>query len=57
VADFERSWQERTVAPELGWAGPKVTWRRRLAQQRRSLVAHPAEQVRAWVRGRTQPPG
>lgn len=53
VEDFERSWQERTVAPEAGREGTQVTWRRRLQQQQRSLVEHPARQVRAWVKSRT----
>jgi hypothetical protein len=49
VDDFERSWLERTVVPELGHEGAKKTLRRRLQQQRRSLVEHPTEQVRSWV--------
>lgn len=53
IEDFERSWNERTVAPELGREGQGKTLRRKLQQQRRSLVEQPAEQVRAWVRGRT----
>jgi hypothetical protein len=52
VEDFERSWLERTVAPEVGHEGAKKTFRRRLQQQRRSLVEHPTEQVRSWVRRR-----
>lgn len=53
VADFECSWMERTVTPELGREGPRKSLRRRLAQQRRSLIEQPALQLRAWVRGRT----
>lgn len=52
VEDFERSWIERTVVPQIGRDGAKKTWRRRLQQQRRSLVGHPNEQVRSWVRTR-----
>jgi len=52
VDDFERSWIERTVVPEIGTEGPKKTFRRRLQQQRRSLVEHPTEQVRSWMRNR-----
>jgi predicted metal-dependent phosphoesterase TrpH len=52
AADFERSWLERTVYPELGQEGPKKTLRRRLQQQQRSLIQQPSEQVRSWVRGR-----
>jgi len=51
VEDFERSWIERTVVPELGHEGAKKTLRRRPQQQRRSLVEHPTEQVRSWMRG------
>ena len=50
--DFERSWIERSVVPEMGTEGAKKTLRRRLQQQRRSLVEHPAEQVRSWMRQR-----
>jgi len=56
VEDFERSWTERTVAPEVGAEGAKKTIRRRLQQQRRSLVEHPTEQVRRWVRSRGPAP-
>jgi hypothetical protein len=52
VEDFERSWLEHTVVPEAGLEGPRPTLRRRLQQQRRSLVEHPTEQVRSWVRSR-----
>ncbi len=52
VADFERSWIEHTVVPEIGTEGAKKTLRRRLQQQRRSLVEHPTEQVRSWMRNR-----
>jgi hypothetical protein len=52
VEDFERSWLERTVYPELGREGPKKTLRRRLQQQRRSLIEKPSQEVRSWVRGR-----
>ena len=55
VEDFERSWLERTVVPEVGPEGAKKTLRRRLQQQRRSLVEHPTEQVRSWVRRRRAP--
>lgn len=52
VGDFEQSWIERTVKPELGREGPKKTLRRHLQQQRRSLVQRPHEQMRTWVRNR-----
>jgi len=52
VADFERSWFERSVVPAVGQEGPKKTLRTRLRQQRRSLVEHPSEQVRSWMRNR-----
>jgi predicted metal-dependent phosphoesterase TrpH len=48
--DFERSWSERTVTVEAGREGPKKTLRRRLQQQRRSLIEHPREQVVSWMR-------
>lgn len=50
--DFEQSWIERTVYPEVGREGPKKTLRRRLQQQRRSLIEQPTRNVRSWVRGR-----
>jgi predicted metal-dependent phosphoesterase TrpH len=50
VEDFERSWIERTVQPEIGREGPKKTLRSKLRQQRRSLVQRPHEQMRGWVR-------
>lgn len=50
VEDFERSWLEGTVVPEMGQEGPKKTLARRLQQQRRSLVEHPTERMRSWVR-------
>jgi hypothetical protein len=53
VDDFERSWQERTVQPEVGSEGPRVTLSDKLRQQRRSLVEHPAEQIRGWLRSRS----
>lgn len=52
VDDFERSWVDRTVRAEMGHEGPKKTLRRRLQQQRRSLIEHPREQMVAWIRGR-----
>ncbi len=52
VADFERSWHERTVTPTFGREGPRKTWRRQLKQQRRALVEQPSQQLRAWVRSR-----
>lgn len=52
MEDFERSWQERTVLPKMGEEGPKKTLRSKLRQQRRSLVDHPSEQVRSWMRRR-----
>ncbi len=52
VADFERSWHERTVVPTVGREGPRKTWRRQLKQQRRALVEQPSQQLRAWVRSR-----
>lgn len=52
VDDFERSWHERTVLPQLGQEGPRKTLGTKLRQQRRSLVGHPTEQVRAWMRHR-----
>jgi hypothetical protein len=52
VADFARSWAEKTVVPMIGEEGARKTLRRRLQQQRRSLVGQPSEQVRSWVRGR-----
>jgi len=52
VADFETSWLERTVRPEVGREGPKKTLRRKLQQQKRSLYEHPRDQVRTWVRRR-----
>lgn len=51
VEEFERSWKEGTVAPEAGREGQKKTLRRRLQQQHRSMIEHPRDQVRAWVRG------
>ena len=56
VAEFERSWEERTVRPASGHEGPKVTLSQRIRQQRRSLVEHPTKQVRAWLRARTTSP-
>jgi hypothetical protein len=56
VADFERSWHERTVVPTLGREGPRKTWRRQLKQQRRALVEEPSRQLRAWVRSRIDVP-
>src|SRR5437763_1420265 len=53
--EFEQSWLERTVAPEMGKEGPKKTFRRKLQQQRRSLTEHPREQVQTWVRSRMTP--
>lgn len=54
VDDFERSWLERTVEPEMGVEGSRKTLRRRLQQQRRSLIGHPREQMQAWVRSRVR---
>jgi predicted metal-dependent phosphoesterase TrpH len=56
VADFERSWEERTVVPVAGREGPRKTWRRQLTQQRRALVQQPSQQLRAWVRSRIDAP-
>jgi predicted metal-dependent phosphoesterase TrpH len=56
VADFERSWHERTVVPTAGREGPRKTWRRQLRQQRRALVEEPSRQLRAWVRSRIDAP-
>lgn len=56
VEDFEQSWIDRTVRPESGREGPKKTLRRRLQQQRRSLVQRPREQVGSWVRSRMVAP-
>ena len=56
VEDFERSWAERTVQPELGREGPRKTLRRHLQQQHRSLVQRPREQMGAWVRNRMVAP-
>jgi predicted metal-dependent phosphoesterase TrpH len=52
VADFESSWLNRTVKPVMGREGPRVTFRRKLEQQKRSLYEHPRDQVRSWVRKR-----
>jgi len=52
VDEFETSWLDRTVLPEVGREGPKKTLRRKLQQQKRSLYEHPRDQVRTWVRGR-----
>src|SRR5579871_1135360 len=52
VEEFEQSWLERTVVPEIGTEGPKKTLRRKLQQQRRSLIEHPREQMQSWVRSR-----
>ncbi|MBI4212735.1 MAG: hypothetical protein HY534_00315, partial [Chloroflexi bacterium] len=52
VADFERSWHERTVFPSSGQQGARKTLSSQLRQQRRSLVGHPSEQVRSWMHGR-----
>jgi predicted metal-dependent phosphoesterase TrpH len=54
--DFERSWHERTVLAKMGQEGPKKTLTTKLRQQRRSLVGHPSEQVRSWMRGRISSP-
>jgi hypothetical protein len=53
VADFQRSWDERTVLPENGREGPKKTLKSKLQQQHRALVQRPTEQVQTWVRNRT----
>ena len=50
--DFEQSWTDRTVVPELGQEGPKKTFARQMRQQRRALVEQPAEQMRSWAQGR-----
>jgi predicted metal-dependent phosphoesterase TrpH len=55
AADFERSWLERTVVPEAGYEGARKTIRTHLRQQRRSLVGHPSEQVRSWMRRQLKP--
>ena len=52
IADFERSWHERTVVPAAGDQGPRKTLRSHLRQQHRSLVGHPSEQVRSWMHQR-----
>ena len=52
VDDFERSWRDRTVLPKMGHEGPRKTFRSQLRQQRRSLLEHPTEQVRSWMRSR-----
>jgi predicted metal-dependent phosphoesterase TrpH len=56
VEEFEQSWLERTVVPEMGKEGAKKTLRRKLQQQRRSLIEHPREQVETWVRNRRSSP-
>ncbi len=56
VADFERSWRERTVFPEVGREGAKKSLGTKLRQQRRSLVGQPSEQVRGWMRRRLSAP-
>ena len=55
VEDFERAWIDRTVQPEIGREGPKKTLRRKLQQQRRSLVQQPREQMRTWMRKQLEP--
>ncbi|MSQ23095.1 MAG: PHP domain-containing protein [Chloroflexi bacterium] len=52
VSDFARSWDEHTVVTEVGHEGTAKSFGTKLRQQRRSLIGHPAEQVRAWVRAR-----
>ena len=49
VEDFERAWIERAVYPEAGQEGPKKTLRRKLQQQKLSLVQRPREQMGSWV--------
>lgn len=55
VEDFEHSWHARTVVPEVGYEGPPKPFRSKLRQQHRSLVGHPTERVRSWVRACLSP--
>ncbi|MPZ15984.1 MAG: PHP domain-containing protein [Chloroflexi bacterium] len=52
LEDFERSWWEGTVVPEIGSEGRKKTLRQWLRQHHRSLVEQPSQQMRAWAQQR-----
>jgi predicted metal-dependent phosphoesterase TrpH len=56
AAELEQSWHDRTVVAEVGHEGPKKTLRRKLQQQRRSLIEHPREQMTAWMHRRAAVP-